>query len=109
MIFKLKNNVAPETLNYVFKLNDESHNTENNLNFQRRNIKVIWYGSETLSTIGPQIWDLIPPQIRKVASLGEFTNKTKTWWIDQFSCLLCKKFIKLKKIYKYGHSFLFEW
>ena len=74
-MFKLKNNLALETLNYVFKLNDKSHNTENNLNFQRRNIKAILYGSETLSTIGSQIWDLIPSQIRKLISLCEFTNK----------------------------------
>ena len=39
-MFKVKNNLAPEIIN-VFKLNvnDRSHNTRNNSDFQRTNMK----------------------------------------------------------------------
>ena len=46
----------------VFKLNDRSYNSKNNSDFQRRNIKMVLHESETLSSLGPQIWDLIPTE-----------------------------------------------
>ena len=52
----------------IFKLNDKSCNTRNNPNFQRRNIKIVLYESEYLSALGPQVWDLIPPDKRNLAS-----------------------------------------
>ena len=70
-MFKVKNNLALEIINDLFKLNGRSCNTRINSNFQRGNIK-------TVSSGVPQIWNLTPPEIRNLASLNEFKNKIKS-------------------------------
>ena len=96
-MFKLKNNLAPKIVKDVFKLNDIPYNTRNNSDFQRRNVKTVLYGSGTLSSISPQICDLIPvpPDIRNLASLYVFKNKIKSCSTRACPCRLSKKFINI--------------
>ena len=92
-MFKVKNNIGPEILNEVFKIKDKCYNTRFNSDFERRNIKSVRYGSETLSSLGPQIWDLIPLEVRNLTSLDKFKTKIRSWKTNQCPCRLCKKFI----------------
>lgn len=48
-MFKVKNRVALEITSDVFKLSARSYSARNNSDFQRRNMKMVFYGSETLS------------------------------------------------------------
>ena len=61
-LLKVKNNLAPEIVNDVFKLKDRSYNTKKSSMFQCRNIKTLLYESETLPSLGPQICNPIPPE-----------------------------------------------
>ena len=51
-------------MNDVFKLTDRSCNTTNNSHSLRRIIETVLYGPETLFSLGPQIWDVILPEMR---------------------------------------------
>ena len=94
---KLKNSLAPKIVKDVFKLNDIPYNTRNNSDFQHRNVKTVLYGSGTLSSLSPQICDLIPvpPDIRNLASLYVFKNKIKSCSTRACPCRLSKKFINI--------------
>ena len=92
-MFKVKHNLPPEILTQGFRLKTRSFNTRNKSEFQRRNVNTIIYGSETLSSLGPQIWDLIPIKLRNLASLNAFNSKIKFWSTQQCPCRLCKKYI----------------
>ena len=92
-MFKVKHNLPPEILTKGFRLKTRSFNTRNKSEFQRRNVNTIIYGSETLSSLGPQIWDLIPIKLRNLASLNAFNSKIKFWSTQQCPCRLCKKYI----------------
>ena len=59
---KVKNILASEIMNEVFKLNGRSYNTRINSNFQHTNTKTVSYGSATFSSLDPEIWGLIPPE-----------------------------------------------
>ena len=74
----------------VFRLKTRSFNTNQ---IQRRNVKTVIYGSETFSSLGPQIWDLIPIELRNLISLNAFKGKMKSWSTQQCLCRLCKKCI----------------
>ena len=78
-MFKLKHNLGPEITTEVFRLKTRSFNTRHKSEFQRRNVKTVIYRSETLSSLGPQIWDLIPIELRNLTSLNAFKSKTKSW------------------------------
>ena len=92
-MFKVKHNMAPEIMYEVFKLKAESYITRKKSEFERRNVKTVLYGSETLSSLGPQIWDLIPKELKNVTSLNVFKSKIKTWSTQHCPCRLCKKYI----------------
>ena len=48
-----------------------------NRDFARANVKTVFLGSETIKNIGPQIWDLLPVDIKMSATLGSFKSKVK--------------------------------
>ena len=92
-MFKVNHNIAPEIMAKVFRLKTRSFNTRHRSEFKRRNIKTVIYGSETLPLLGPQIWDLIPTELRNLTSLNAFKSKIKSWSTQQCPCCLCKKYI----------------
>ena len=47
-------------MNNIFKKRDVTYNSRNNSTFETRNIKSVYFGSETISFLGPKIWELFP-------------------------------------------------
>ena len=78
-MFKVKHNLAQEIMTEVFRLKTRSFDIKNKSEFQRRNIKTVIYGSETLSSLNLEIWDLIPIELRNLVSLNAFKSKIKFW------------------------------
>ena len=76
-MFKVKHNLAPEVMTEVFRLKTRSFNTKSKSEFQRRNVKTVIYGSENLSSLGPQIWGLIHIELRNLTSLNAFKSKSQ--------------------------------
>lgn len=72
-MLKVKDKLAPKPMNAVFNLKDNSYNTRNNSDFQRKDIQTTLY----LSSLGTQIQDLKPPKIRNLLSLSKFENEIK--------------------------------
>ena len=57
------------------------------------NAKTVLYGTETLSYLGPKIWNLVPSDIRDCATEPIFRQKIKKWKPDRCPCRLCKIYI----------------
>ena len=94
-MFKVKNKLAPEIMNDVFEMKEEKpYNTRFNCDFKNRTVKTVKYGTESLSFLGPRIWNLIPPEIRNLTSLEQFKKGIKTWNTSKCPCRLCKKFVR---------------
>ena len=63
------------------------------VNFCSYNVKTVLYGTETLSYLGPKIWNLAPSDIRDCAIEPIFRQKIKKWKPDRCSCRLCEVYI----------------
>ena len=59
-MFKIKNNMAPEFLNEIFQNRALPYNLRTNSNFSSRQVQSVYHGTESLSFLGPKIWELIP-------------------------------------------------
>ena len=79
-MFKVKHSLAPEIMTEVFRLKTKSFNTKHKSEFQRRNVKTVTYVSETLSSLGPQIWDLILIELSNLTSFNAFKSKVRSWF-----------------------------
>ena len=59
-LYKVHYGLSPERMNNIFKKRDVTYNSRNNSTFETRNIKSVYCGSETISFLGPKIWELFP-------------------------------------------------
>ena len=93
-IFKVKNNLAPDIMKYVFELKKTPYNLRSeSKHITRRNVKTTYYGLLSIKHLAPQLWEIVPQSVRKCKTLDGFKTKTKSWYPDHCPCRLCKTYI----------------
>ena len=92
-IYKVKENLVPDTIKDIFNIIEPPYNMRRNTMFQCTSIRTQKYGLSSLSYLGPQIWNLVPRDIKNSISLDDFRNKIKTWKTEKCPCKLCKTYI----------------
>ena len=78
-MFKVKNNIAPEIMKELFSPKISHYDLRNNNSFKSRRVNSVWHGTESVSYLGPKIWDLVPNEIKESESLNAFKFKIKRW------------------------------
>ena len=78
-IFKIKNQLAQSI---CFERRNESYNLRNFQEFLGESKRTLHYGLETLSYRSPQLWSLLPENIKEVESIEIFKRKVKGWICD---------------------------
>ena len=89
-IYKLINNLSPPIMNRVFKLNSDSrYNLRQISQFSRSLIKSVYHGSESISYLGPKMWDILPDDYKTIQNLDTFKIKIKKRKPENCPCSLC--------------------
>ena len=79
-MYKVANGMSPEKMNEIFQLREKSHyNLRYTSEFLIPPIHSVYYGSESVSHLGPKIWELIPPVIRQIDTFSGFKKAIKKW------------------------------
>ena len=60
--------MAPEILTEILPQKESSYRLRNSTMLQGRSFKTVMYGSETISTLGRKIWDILPNELKKIVS-----------------------------------------
>ena len=68
------------------------YNLRSSICLASRNIHTTYFGTDTISRLGPKLWKLIPE--KKASTVSAFKAKIKSWIINNFPCRLCKIFVK---------------
>ena len=88
-IYKIKNNLNPPIMDFMFERGNNTYNLRNFLEFatKRKTVKI---GLETLNYRSPKLWSILPENLRQVNSLGQ--SKESVWKWDCIGCpwRLCK-------------------
>ena len=100
-MFKVANSISPTSMSKLFHLNPnfctENVSSRTRIKpqfYNNSNPRKVFSGLETLRTLGPKIWNLIPDSIRRSRTLSIFKDKIKQWKPINCPCRLCKTFIK---------------
>ena len=89
-LYKIVNSISPEIMKDVFQHKEQDIYCSR-FPFKTRNICTTKYGTETLSQLGPKIWDQIPEDIKRAKSLKSFNKDIiKLWKPNKWSYKLCK-------------------
>ena len=92
-IYKTKNDLEPKIMKDTFHFIQKPYNLRNDPELQRRRNRTVYYGTESISSLAPKIWELIASDIRSANSLEIFKEKIKFCTTDKCSCRLCKTYI----------------
>ena len=52
------------------------------------------FGTDIITNLGPNLWKLVPDEIKNASSLSIFKSRIKTWTSDNCPCRPCKTFVK---------------
>ena len=91
-ILKAKLNISPEILKELYSFNVRNYNLTSQLTLKRTK-NYVQFGNESLSSLAPKIWNLVPDSFKDEKSLGRFKNRIKTWTTDKCACRICKVYI----------------
>ena len=72
-MFKGKNNITPESTNELFAPKMSPYDLRNNNSFKRKIVNLVWFGTEMVSYLGKNVWDLVPNKIKE----SKFVNALK--------------------------------
>ena len=89
-IYKTKNDLGPKIMKDTFHFIQKPYNLRNDPELQRRRNRKVYFGTESISSLAPKIWELVPSDIRSADSLEIFKVKIKFWTTDKCPCRLCK-------------------
>ena len=93
-LYKVKSNMAPEILNEIFQNRTSSCNLRINSSFAVRPMHSAYHGTESLSFLGPKIWELVPEDAKQSESLEIFKKKIKQWVRSRCPCRLCRIYLQ---------------
>ena len=93
-MFRVYKGSASDVLNEVFPLNpDTSYSLRNQQTFATRTIQTVHYRSNSLSSLGPKTWEMVPSDIKNLGTVKAFKFPIKSWLPENCSCRLCKLYV----------------
>ena len=93
-MFKIKNKMSPKILDEIFYEKTSLYNLRQNSSFFIRKVHSVYHGTESLSFLGPKIWELVPKDLKQSKSLQIFKNKIKRWEVLDCPCRLCRTYLQ---------------
>ena len=91
-IFKTLNNLNPSFMENIFQTKQVSYSTRNSKNLQHYRPNQVTFGSKSLQSLGPRIWNDLPKEIKEANNLNTFKKLIKTWTGPNCQCSLCSNF-----------------
>ena len=93
-MFKIHRGLSPKILRETFVSKINSYNLRRNGTFEKRKVHSVYDGTESLSILGPKIWDLVPVELKQSETLYSFKSKIKNWVLFECPCRICKTYIQ---------------
>ena len=92
-IYKYENDLSPPLIDYMFQVRNINYNLRHFQKIANSKKNSVKMGLETMSYRAPQLWKLVPTEIKDAPSLLTFREKIKSWYCDNCPCRLCKIYI----------------
>ena len=92
-MFKVYRNLSPNIVAEIFRARRNNYNLRHSSFFSIPYVKTVYHGSESLSNLGPRIWDLVPSTLKELDDVNSFKTQIKKWQPENCPCRLCKTYI----------------
>ena len=92
-MFKVDKNLSPPIIADLFHVRQNNYNLRHDSYFAIPNVKSVYHGTESLSNLGPRIWNLVPDKLKQLVDIHAFKKEIKKWKPENCPCRLCKTYI----------------
>ena len=92
-MFKIFKNLSPDIVREIFQERSVPYNLRSDNNFASRHVNSVYHGTESLSFLGPKIWEQVPPELKALESLDIFKTQIKKWIPLNCPCRLCRTYL----------------
>ena len=92
-IYKIVNNICPPIMKTLFNFRQNNHNIRNFQEIENNRVRTVQYGLETVLYRGPQLWSLLPIDIKSSNNIDTFKIRIKTWICKDCPCKICQTFV----------------
>ena len=93
-MFKVKHKLRPDITSDIFKERTNNQYTLRNRNhFVIPRVHTVYHGTESITYLGPKIWDIVPEEIKQKKSLNSFKESIKKWKPIKCPYRLCKVYL----------------
>ena len=92
-MFKVYKNLSPAIIANLFHVRQNNYNLRHDSYFAIPNVKSVYHGTESLSNLGPRIWNLVPSKLKQLVNIHAFKKEIKKWKPENCPCRLCKTYI----------------
>ena len=62
--------------------------------WEKFNVRTVSWGTESLSHLGPKIWNSIPLNLKKIQYFRKFKKAIRLWKPEKCPCRMCKTYIQ---------------
>ena len=81
-------------LKHLYPKQVPTNNLRRNDTFEKCKVNPVYHSAESLSFLGPRIWDLVPVELKQSDAFYSFKSKIKNWVPFECSCRLRKTYIQ---------------
>ena len=92
-IYKFENDLSSPQIDNMSQVCKTSYNLRHFQKITNSKENSVKMGLETMSYRAPQLWNLVPTEIKDAPSLSIFKEKIKSWYCDNCPHRLCKTYI----------------
>ena len=89
-IYNIKNILNPPIMGFMFERRNNAYNRRNFQGFATKRKITVKMGLEMLNYKSPQLWSILPENLRQINSLVQFKESGGKWDCIERSCRLCK-------------------
>ena len=76
-MFKISKNLSSEIVKEIFQERIVSYNLRSNNSFTSHRVDSIYHRTESLSFLGPKIWEIVPLEIKESENKNIFKSRVK--------------------------------
>ena len=77
-MLKVKNKLSPEITSDIFTQRIHNHFNLRNINrLETPFVRTVYNGTESISYLGPNVWDIVPEEYKILNSLNSFKESIK--------------------------------
>ena len=80
-------------MNEIFVKRNNVYNLRKLSEFARPKVHSVFHSKQSISYLGPQIWDMIPVEMKNLKTISAFKKEVKNWKLGNCPCRLCKSYI----------------